>query len=122
MRTKLSEPQGLLLHTLTSSFQTLASFKTTVQLCNIIYRLKETEKHNMPPLMHQCSITDYLLSVLIKLAIVFLSSSGFKVSFTIYHILLLLLIILFYHMIIYVAIIYNKRALKGNLVYIVKLR
>ncbi len=42
-----NSPQGLQLHTLTSLFHTLASFKTAIQLCHIIYRLKETEKHNM---------------------------------------------------------------------------
>ncbi len=32
-------------------FNTLASFKTSIQLSNISYSLKETEKHNMSPLM-----------------------------------------------------------------------
>ncbi len=45
--------QGLLLHTLTSLFHTLASFKTAIRLCNIIYRLKKTEKHNMTSLNMQ---------------------------------------------------------------------
>ncbi len=45
-----NRPQGLLLHTLNSLFHTLVSFKTAVRLCNIIYRFKETDKHNMTPL------------------------------------------------------------------------
>ncbi len=60
MRTESSVPfetaQGLLLHSLTSLFHTLASFKMAMRLCNIIYRLKETEKHSMTPLSFRATL------------------------------------------------------------------
>ncbi len=52
MKTERSEPletaHKVYCYTLLPHY-TLASFKMTIQLCNIIYKLKETEKCNMSP-------------------------------------------------------------------------